>query len=247
VGISSADDYPPSIIAKPRFSYRQDPEKFIGLHPDLVLIRPMIERSYPQFIDKLKQAGIAVISLQPNNIDEMFTYWRSLGTLTGHEAQAEQMITEFNTRLKAVRDRLSTVHADRRPHVYFESIHGKMKTFAQKSMAIFVLEQAGGINIAADADQVRETNIAFYGKERLLSHGPNIDILLAQHGQMNPIDRQTILNEPGFQAIKAVRDGKVYLIEEELVSRPTLRLLDGIEQLNGLFYPGKAIDKKNDQ
>jgi hypothetical protein len=28
----------------------------------------------------------------------------------------------------------------------------------------------------------------------------------------------------------------VFLIEEALVSRPTLRILDGIEQLNALFY-----------
>lgn len=239
VGISESDDYPASITARPHFSYREDPEKFIGLHPDLVLIRPMIERSYPQFIDKLKQAGIAVISLQPNGVAEMFNYWQTLGILTGHETQAEKMITEFKDRLKAVQDSLKDVAADQRPKVYFESIHSKMKTFAPESIAIFVLEQAGGINIATDAEQVRATNIAFYGKERLLSHGPDIDILLAQHGQMNPVDEQTILKEPGFKAIKAVRNGKVYLIEEELVSRPTLRILDGIEQLNRLFYPRK--------
>ncbi len=66
-------------LGKPRFSYREDPEKFLAVHPDLVLVRPMIERSYPQFINKLKQAGITVISLQPNSIDEMFGYWQDLG------------------------------------------------------------------------------------------------------------------------------------------------------------------------
>jgi iron complex transport system substrate-binding protein len=239
VGISRSDDYPSSITSKPRFSYREDPEKFISLHPDLVLVRPMIERSYPQFIDKLKQAGIAVISLQPNSVDEMFGYWHNLGTLTGHEAQAEEMVTVFKSRLQVVHNSLNGVKADQRPKVYFQSIHKKMKTFAPESIGIFVLEQAGAINIAADAVQVRETNIAFYGKEQLLSHGPEIDVFLAQHGTMNPVDVSTIINEPGFGAIKAVRDGQVHLIEEALVSRPTLRILDGIEQLNSLFYPQK--------
>ncbi len=242
VGISGSDDYPASITGKPRFSYREDPEKFIALHPDLVLVRPMIERSYPQFIDKLKQAGIAVISLQPNSVDEMFDYWLTLGTLTDRETQAKEMIAVFKSRLKVVSDSLKGVKADQRPRVYFQSIHKKMKTFAPESIGVFVLEQAGAVNIAADADQVRKTNIALFGKEQLLSHGPEIDIFLAQHGRMNPVDIDTIINEPGFGAIKAVQEGKVYLVEEELVSRPTLRILDGIELLHSLFYPEKTAN-----
>jgi iron complex transport system substrate-binding protein len=244
VGVSRSDDYPSSIIDKPRFSYREDPEKFIALQPDLVLVRPMIERSYPQFIDKLKHAGIAVISLQPNSVDEMFGYWEKLGILTGHEAQSKKMVSGFKSRLKVIQDSLIDVTADQRPKVYFQSIHKKMKTFAPESIGIFVLEQAGAINIAADAKQVRKTNIAFYGKEQLLSHGEEIDIFLAQHGRMNPVEITAIINEPGFGAIKAVRDGQVFLIEEALVSRPTLRILDGIEQLNTLFYPKEVLTPK---
>lgn len=242
VGISRSDDYPASITGKPRFSYREDPEKFIALQPDLVLVRPMIERSYPQFINKLKQAGITVVSLQPNSVEEMFSYWEKLGILTGHEAQAKEMITVFQSRLKLVRDSLKGVKADQRPIVYFESIHKKMKTFAPESIGAFVLDQAGAINIAVDAKQVRKTNIAFYGKEQLLSRGPEIDFFLAQHGRMNPVEIATIINEPGFGAIKAVRNGQVYLIDEALVSRPTLRILDGIEELNALFYPEKVVN-----
>jgi iron complex transport system substrate-binding protein len=242
IGIGKGDDYPPAILSNPDFSYREDPEKFIANRPDLVLVRPMIERSYPEFINKLRQAGITVFSLQPNTIEENFTYWRTLGTLTGREAQAEEMITAFTTRLAKVQERLQNIPPARRPKVYFESIHSKMKTFAQDSIAVYVLEQAGGVNLAADAEQVRETNIAAYGKERLLSRGGEIDIFLAQEGKMNPVNEKIIKDEPGFQAIKAVREGKILLIAEALVSRPTLRILDGIEQLNAAFYP-QTIDK----
>lgn len=239
VGISRSDDYPPSITSKPRFSYREDPEKFIALQPDLVLVRPMIERSYPQFINKLKQAGIVVVSLQPNGVEEMFDYWENLGILIGKEAAAKEMIAAFNSRLQLIQDSLKNVTADQRPKVYFQSIHSKMKTFARESIGVFVLEQAGGINIAAEAEQVRGTNIAYLGKEQLLSLGSEIDVFLAQHGTMNPVNLDIIINEPGFGAIKAIRDGQVYLIEEALVSRPTFRILDGIEQLNTLFFHSK--------
>lgn len=236
VGIDSGDDSPAAVSGKPSYSYREDPEKFLAARPDLVLVRPMIERSYPEFINKLRQAGITVVSLQPNTMEEMFDYWRNLGLLTGRQQEAEAMIATFTARLAKVQDSLKDISPAQRPKVYFESIHAKMKTFAPESIGAYVLEQAGGIHLAADAEQVRETNIASYGKERLLSRGEEIDIYLAQQGKMNPVDKDTIRNEPGFQAIKAVREDKVYLIEEALVSRPTLRILDGIEQLNSLFY-----------
>ncbi len=237
VGISRSDDYPPSVTLKQRFSYREDPEKFIGTKPDLVLIRPMIERSYPELIRKLQKAGITVVSLQPNTVGEMFDYWRKLGALTGKREAATKMIEKFNSRLKAVRNRVQKIAPQKRLKVYFESMHKKMKTFAPESIAIFVLQQAGGINIGSGATQVRKTNIAYFGKERLISRGNDVDVFLAQHGRMNPVSREIIMNEPGFSAIKAVKEHRVYIIEESLVSRPTLRILDGIERINSILYP----------
>ena len=237
IGIDGGEELPPAAAGIPKFSYREDPEKFLAAAPDLVLVRPMIERSAPEFVGKLRRAGITVVSLQPNSVEEMFAYWRSLALLTGREAQAEEMIKGFTARLATVQDSLKTIDPARRPKVYFESIHAKMKTFAPESIGAYVLEQAGGINLATDAEQVRETNIAAYGKERLLSRGEEIDIYLAQQGRMNPVDLDTIRKEPGFQAIRAVRENRIYLIEEALVSRPTLRILDGIEQLNRVFFP----------
>lgn len=236
VGISTSDDYPPQILDKPRFSYREDPEKFIAAQPDLVLVRPMIERSYPQLLDKLRQAGIEVVSLQPVSIAGIFDYWRVLGQLTGRSEAAEDMIASFQDELAAITARVKNVPPEKRPRVYFESIHKKMKTFAPQSIAIFVLEQAGGVNVAADAPRVRQTNIAEYGKERILAKADEIDVFIAQQGRMNPVSREAIRNEPGFLAIRAVREGRVFIVAEQLVSRPTLRILEGVRQLHGYLY-----------
>ncbi len=237
IGVSKNDDYPPGVLDKARFSYREDAEKFIAARPDLVLVRPMIERGYPDLIEKLRMAGIVVVSLQPVSIDETYDYWRTLGALTGRQQQAEKMIAEFKEKIAAIEKKVATIPPEKRKRVYFESIHRKMKTFAPTSMAVFALETAGGINVAADADRVRNTNIAAYSKERILSHAGEIDVFLAQRGKMNRVDRDEIVAEPGFSAIKAVRDGEVYIIAEELVSRPTPRLLEGIRQIGRILYP----------
>ena len=38
------------------FSYHDDPERFLGARPDLVLIRPMIARGYPRLVLRLKRS-----------------------------------------------------------------------------------------------------------------------------------------------------------------------------------------------
>lgn len=237
IGISKSDDYPESIINKPRFSSRDDPERFLAAKPDLILIRPMIERAHPQLLAKLREAGIDIISLQPNSVKEIFSYWRELASLCGKKKQGEQMIADFQARLAAVNKRIATIPEEQRQHIYFESIHRKMKTFATTSIAMFALEQAGGINVATDAKQVRKTNIAAYSKERILAHANDIDVYVAQKGRMNPVTLDMITNETGFSAIKAVRNNRIILIREELVSRPTMRLIEGIETLQNDLYP----------
>lgn len=237
VGVPRNTGWPPEASEKPVFSYHDDPERFMAARPDLVLVRPMIDRVYAPFVQKLEQAGIAVASLQPVGMADMFDYWRDLGRLTGREAAAEAMVRRFQAGISEIRACVARIPPDRRKRVYFEAIHSKMKTFAPEATPIFVLEAAGGVNAAPDALQMRQTNIAAYGKERILARGEEIDVFLAQQGPMNPVRREDILAEPGFQAIRAVREGRVFVVDERIVSRPGPRLLEGVRRIAEILYP----------
>jgi iron complex transport system substrate-binding protein len=235
IGVSRHEDYPPRALEKPVFSYHDDPEKFLAAHPDLVLIRPMIDRGYPQFVARLEKSGITVASLQPGTVDEMYTYWRILGVLTGRHDRALRMAANFQRAVLEFNTLTASIAT--RKKVYFEAIHSKMKTFSPDSMAVFALETAGGINVAADAIPVRKTNIAYYGKEHILSRAAEIDVYLAQSGAMNQPSVSLIKNEPGYQVIKAVRHNQIYIVDERIISRPTYRLLAGITKIGEILYP----------
>lgn len=222
---------------RPTVRFQDDPERLLALKPDLVLIRPMISRGYPNLVRILEQNKVRVVSLQPTEADELFQYWQDLGKLTGREEQARTMVATFNKRLATMKAALDGIPQEKRKRVYFEAMHEQMKTFAPTSMAIFVLESAGGINVAADADRMRETNIAAYGKERILAKAGQIDLYLAQSGRMNPVSVEDIVQEPGFAVIKAIRERQVFLVAEDMVSRPTMGLLDGIAFVRSLLYP----------
>lgn len=237
LGIAKSDTYPDSILAKPRFSHHDSLEKIIAAAPDCILVRPMILRSKPNLIKKLRAYGIPVISLQPTSFAELYPYWRSLGKISGNVSKAEQMIHSFQKELSDIQKTHEHVPISEKPRVYFESIHARMRTFSPDSISMFCVYAAGGINIAEDAVSRNGTNIADYSKERILAKAHDIDVFLAQSGRMNRITYDEIINEPGFGAIKAIREKAVYLVDEHLVSRPTTRLLEGIREIRQLIYP----------
>ncbi|MBU1169427.1 MAG: ABC transporter substrate-binding protein [Proteobacteria bacterium] len=235
IGINQGEDERFGLEGKKEFSYHDGPERYLAEKPDLVLIRPMIDRGYSRLFSRLEQSGITVLSFQPGSIDEMYDYWRNLGVLTGKAKQAEAMITNFKASVSEIREKTKTIMPPKR--VYFEAMHRQMKTFSKHSMAMFCLATAGGVNIAEDAEPSRGTNIGIYGKERILSHAHEIDVFLVQIGRMNQVDLSTIIDEPGFDIIKAVRENQIYFIDEMLVSRPTPRLIQGVKQIGAALYP----------
>jgi iron complex transport system substrate-binding protein len=235
IGVSKNESYPGAAKKKNWFSYHDDPEKFLVAGPDLVLVRPMVERGYPGLINRLRRSGITVVSLQPSTVDGLYQYWMALGALTGKKGRAEKMVREFKARVAHFAQ--LTQDVKKKKQVYFEAIHSRMKTFIPGSMAMFVLESAGGVNVATDAVSSRGTNIGIYGKERILIHAADIDVFLAQVGVMNHTSLEIIKDEPGFNIIRAVKENQVYLIDESLVSRPVFRLLIGIETIGKILYP----------
>jgi iron complex transport system substrate-binding protein len=239
--VTQSDKYPEKVLNKQVFSQRDDPEKFLAGRPDLVLIRPMLDRGYARLFDRLEKSGITVVSLQPKNIEEMFKYLEILGILTGRKEEAQLMIEEFKHSVDAFR--LITEDLTDRYHVYFEAIHTKMKTFTRGAMADFVLSAAGGINVAADGVPSRGTNIAIYGKERILSKASQIDVFISQSGAMNRVTREMIENETGFHIITAIQDNRIFIVDEKIVSRPTMRLLYGISEIGTYLYPDLFKDK----
>lgn len=242
VGVSINDTFPPQVDKKIKFSYHDDPEKFLAYMPDLVLVRPMIDNGYPKLIQRLEKSGITVVSLQPSGIREMYDYWLALGLLTGREQQAQKMVREFKEKTAHIKTLTQGIRPKKK--VYFQAIHTRMKTFTQGAMPIFALETAGGINVASDAKASRNTNIAIYGKEQILAKASQIDVFLAQEGVMNAVNIEQIKKEPGFNIIKAIKNNQIFLIDENIVSRPVPRLYNGIIKIGKCLYPNIFTQEK---
>lgn len=242
IGVGTHDSYPPQIRGKAVFDYKSDPEKVIAANPDLVLIRPRIERTAPDFVESLKKAHINVVSFYPDSFEKFDSYIENLGKVVGREERAAFCLLAFHQELDDVQKTSQGI--DHRVKVFFESTETKLRTITPDSMPAHAIALAGGTNIASDAVAIRKgTSIAEYGAESLLEKASDIDIYIAQKGTMNAGGSvHSISIRPGFKAIKAVKEGHIYTIDEKFVSSPTFRFATGVHELARIFYP-ELFDK----
>jgi iron complex transport system substrate-binding protein len=230
--------YPPEAAAFAVYDYNGDPEYIIAAAPDLVLIRPFIRRHSPNYVAEIERAGIPVVSLYAETLDDFDNYIRRLALLAGAEAAAEQQLERFHQGLDQIREAAGGI--EKKQTVFFESTETETRTVSAGSFPALAVEIAGGVNIAADAKPVTPgSSIAPFGAERLLLHAGEIDVYIIQRGAMNTGSGLAPAERPGYHAIKAIQNNRVFYIDEKLVSSPTFRYLEGVQEIARFLYPGE--------
>ena len=242
IGVNSTAIYPPDAAMKTVYDYNADPENVIAAEPDLVLIRPFINRKNPDFVAALENSGLTVVSLYPESFEEFDGYIEKLAMLTGTADMAKQKLVEFHNALAKVSD--LTADVEDRQKIFFESTDVNLRTITPDSMPAKAIEIAGGINIAGAIEPISEgSSIASFGVEKVLDLADEIDVYVSQRGAMNAGGNlHTISIRPGFDTIKAVKEGRVFEINEKIISSPSFRYSLGVFEMARYLYP-KVMDK----
>lgn len=242
IGVGKSESFPREALERPSYDYKADPEKVISAQPDLVVIRPFIERHNPGFVDALRRAGLTVVSLYPNNATEFESYIMRLGKVTGREKKAEQMLDRFNEEMAMLAEQ--TADIDNRVGVYFESSDREYKTITEDSMAARAIEIAGGKNVATGVTPIEEgSSIAIFGLEHIVEIGDQIDVFVTQRGVMGSGGNwHSISIRPGFDTIEAIKKERVLELNQKIISSPTFRQIVGIKEMMRYFYPDRFND-----
>ena len=231
--------YPPEAASFAVYDYNGDPEYIIAAEPDLVLTRPFIRRHSPNYLAEIEKAGIPVVSLYAESLEDFDGYIRRLALLAGAEAEAEEQLARFHQGLDQIR--AATGGRDSKQTVFFESTEREIRTVSAGSFPALAIEIAGGVNIAGGAKPAAPgSSIAPFGAEKLLLHAGEIDVYIIQRGSMNsgggdPAER------PGYRSIKAIQNRRILYIDEKLASSPTFRYLNGVREIARFLYPGEAL------
>jgi len=237
IGVSKSDNYPLGVLSKKRYDYMAEPEKIIAANPDLVLVTPFIEKENPDFVKTLRRTGINVVSLFPVEYIKFSDYIEKMGMVTGKRNTAKILLQNFYDQIKEIEE--MTKNIDNRVSVFVETDEIGYKTVIPDSFASNAVKIAGGINIAQDVSKVdNKSYIAEFGIEKIRENADKIDVYISQRGGRNSGGNiHSIEIRPEFDGIKAVENKRVYNINENLISYPTLRYVKGIKELCRILYP----------
>ena len=229
VGVTDYCDYPEEAKQKEKIGGFADPnmEKVLALKPDLVLATSMHE----QPVRKLEELQIPVLVLNPKNIDEVLDALLLVGKVTNREKQAEELVANLKSRVESIEEKVSSIPEDKRPKVFYELWPSPITSAGPGTFVHDLIENAGGINVASDAAK----SYPEYSQEMIIEKNPDI-IIFSHHGSSNQT-KEDIIKRPGWENVKAIKEGKVYYVDENIIQRPTPRLVDGLEQFAKIIHP----------
>jgi len=168
----------------------------------------------------------------PQDIDNMYQNLNIVGEITGKTAEAEALVNELKKRTSDVDQ--AVAEAKNEPVVFYEldSTDPNAPWTAGPSTFIgSLIERAGGVNLG---DELNDA-YAQISIEQLLIDQP--DIILVGDYTWGGITAEDVMARESWQALEAVKQGKVYIFDDNLVSRPGPRMVDGLEAMAKLLHP----------
>lgn len=231
VGRDELSDYPPEALNLPSVggswsSYNY--EMIVSLQPDLVLAG---EINTPEQVKAIEDLGIPVYYLSnPATLEDMYTNLQIIGQLTGRQEQAAQLSASLQARVQAVDEKLATAQ---KVTVFYEldgSEPAKPWTAGSGTFIDLLISRAGGVNVAANLNMA----YAQYSLEDLLVQDPQVILLGDAAYGVTP---EAVAQRAGWGGLQAVQNGQILTFDDNLVSRPGPRLVDGLEALAALLHP----------
>jgi len=228
VGVTTFCDYPPAASAVPHIGGMTNPsiETILSLHPDLVVVS--MEGNTREDFTKMTGLGVPVFVTNPRTLAGILRSLDQLGDLTGHRDHAARLVDSMSARAARARSRSSDKPLRTLLFVSLRPlIAAGGKTFLHE-----LLETAGARNVAASAPGTYPA----YSREAVLAENPDAIILT---GDLTTDVAGLIAMFPEWGTLAAVRSGRVYSIDPDIVSRPGPRAVDALEILSSLLHQGQ--------
>ena len=232
VGRDDFTNYPAAALELPSVGGSMNEynlEQIVSLQPDLVLAS---ELNTPEQVHALEELGLTVFYLSnPTDIEGAYGMLGTAAALTGREAETEQLIASLQARVAAVEEKVAG--ADSQPVVFYEldgSDPSKPWTAGPGTFIDMLIEMAGGRNAAANLGGAWGQ----LSQEELLVQNPDVILLGDAAYGVTP---EQVAARAGWDAIRAVQDGRILPFNDDTASRPTPRLVDALEELVRILHP----------
>jgi iron complex transport system substrate-binding protein len=232
------DERVKEIVAEGLSVYRVDVDRLRELQPDLILTQTqcavcaVTPRDLEDALCAWTGARPAMLSLEPNNLADVWKDIRRVGEALRATERADALIDSFGQRLIHLRDRANG--ASSRPTV--AAIEWLGPLMAGGNWMPELIEMAGGRSLFARAGE----HSNWLDWESLIEADPEV-ILLVPCGFKIPQtirDLNLLTENPGWANLRAVRERQVFLIDgHHFFNRPGPRLVESAEIVAEILHP----------
>ncbi|MFC5480616.1 cobalamin-binding protein [Massilia suwonensis] len=220
VGAMNYSDYPEAARKIPLIGSNSqiDLERVIALKPDLLIVWQ--SGNTARQIEQLQSLGIPVFHSEPHSFAQVETNLLRFGRLLGTDKDAQAAAAQFRAKVEALRTR----YASRPPvTVFYQAWDNPLFTLNGEQIASDAIRVCGGRNIFANLKTIAPQ----VSMEAVVQADPDAIV----GGKLyTPQDRGLSIWQP-WRGMKAVRHNNLFTLDEELLTRPGPRIVDGAATL----------------
>jgi iron complex transport system substrate-binding protein len=148
--------------------------------------------------------------------------------VTGRERWGARVIGEMRRRKERI---LQLTRGRNKPKVFFQIGTAPIVTVGKGSFADDLISLAGGRNIAGGESM----KYPRYSIEEILVKAPDVIIITSMDPRGDSQELAEHWNR--WKTIPAVKGGRVFVIDSDLVDLPSPRIIDGLEIIAGILHP----------
>ena len=224
VGVTTYCNFPEEANAIQKVGDTLTPniERIIALDPQVVFVSTASQLE--AFMSTLAERNIAVFVTNPTDLDGVYRNLNQLGEMLGTRIRTEAVVAEMRARSDRVTGSVRVLAPQR---VFVQISKDPLFTIGSDAFLTKIIGDAGGVSITKEIP----TGYPKLSKETALALNPDVIILSDSEDNKEPNDV--------FKNSRAVKNGRVYRINADIISRPGPRLVDAIEQIAGFLHGDK--------
>jgi iron complex transport system substrate-binding protein len=216
VGVTTYCNFPEQAksITKIGDTMKPNIENIIALKPQVVLVSTASQ--IEAFTKTLEEQNIAVFVTNPNSLESIYKSIKQLGEIFGKQEKSIVLVGNMQKRVSEIEMKTKAAN---KPKTFVQISKGSIFTIGKTSFMTDLINRAGGVS----ATENIETAYPNLSKETALALQPEVIILSESDDNKEPND--AFANSP------AVKNGKVFKINADVLSRPGPRVVDALEQI----------------
>jgi iron complex transport system substrate-binding protein len=202
-------------------SWSAQASQILAVQPDLVIASVPYQM---ESVAEILKAGVRFLGLAPSTLADIYFDISAIAGIMGAVERGQGVVAEMQNAIDDLRSRCAA--AAPRPRVFCEE-WGKPIIASQRWVAELI-EAAGGRFLGEPGKTT--------GAERIAEADPDV-ILAAWCGAGDRVPLEKIVGQRNWNGLRAVRDGRVFCINDELLNTPATSLLQGLSAIAWALHP----------